>query len=45
MDLIDVTLGRIPMQVSLRMTMAGVTHCFSIRQGGVSEGIYASLYL
>lgn len=45
MDLIDVTLGRIPMQVSLRMTMAGVPHGFTTRQGGVSEGIYASLNL
>lgn len=45
MDLIDVTLGQIPMQVSLRMTAAGVPHGFTTRQGGVSEGIYASLNL
>lgn len=45
MDLIDVTLGQIPVQVSLRMTGAGVPHGFTTRQGGVSEGIYASLNL
>lgn len=45
MDLIDVTLNQIPMQVSLRMTAAGVPHGFTTRQGGVSEGIYSSLNL
>lgn len=45
MDLIDVTLGQVPMQVSLRMTAAGIPHGFTTRQGGVSEGIYASLNL
>lgn len=45
MDLIDVTLNQIPMQVSLRMTMGGIPHGFTTRQGGVSEGIYSSLNL
>lgn len=45
MDLIDVTLNQIPMQVSLRMTAMGIPHGFTTRQGGVSEGIYASLNL
>lgn len=45
MDLIDVTLGKIPVQVSPQMTMAGVRHGFTTRQGGVSKGIYASLNL
>lgn len=45
MDLIDVTLNQIPMQVSLRMTAAGIPHGFTTRRGGVSEGIYASLNL
>ena len=45
MDLIDVTLHQIPMQVSLRLTAAGVPHGFTTRQGGASEGIYASLNL
>ena len=45
MDLIDVTLNQIPMQASLPLTMAGIPHGFTTRQGGVSEGIYASLNL
>lgn len=45
MDLIDVTLGKIPMQVSPQMTMAGIHHGFTTRQGGVSKGIYESLNL
>lgn len=42
MDLVDVTLNRIPMQVSTRLA---VPHGFTTREGGVSEGIYASLNL
>lgn len=45
MDLVDIILNQIPMQVSLRLTMAGVPHGFTTRQGGVSEGIYSSLNL
>ncbi len=43
MDLIDVTLGQVPLQVSLPMTAAGVPHGFTTRRGGVSQGIYESL--
>ena len=45
MDLIDVTLGQVPVQCSLRLTMADIPHAFTTRLGGVSEGIYASLNL
>ena len=45
MDLVDVTRGQIPMQVSPCLTQAGVPHGFTTREGGVSEGIYASLNL
>ncbi len=45
MDLVDITLKNIPMQVSLRLTMGGIPHGFTTRQGGVSEGIYGSLNL
>lgn len=45
MDLIDVTLGQVPVQTSHRLTAADVPHAFTTRLGGVSEGIYASLNL
>lgn len=45
MDLLDVTVGGIPMQISPQMRAAGVHHGFTTRQGGVSTGIYASLNL
>lgn len=45
MELMDKTVGGILLQVSPRLTEAGVAHGFTTRAGGVSEGIYASLNL
>ena len=45
MDLIDVTLGQVPLELSLHMTMADIPHGFTNRKGGVSQGIYESLNL
>lgn len=45
MNVIDKTVGGIPLQISPGLTVAGVAHGFTTRLGGVSEGIYASLNL
>ena len=39
MDLVDLTLGQVPLQMSLRMTMANIPHGFTTSRGGVSRGI------
>lgn len=45
MELTERVLKGIPFQTSSQMTGAGITHGFTTRLGGVSEGIYASLNL
>ena len=45
MELTERILKGIPFQISPQMMGAGITHGFTTRLGGVSEGIYASLNL
>lgn len=45
MELKDIIRGKIPFQISPRLEEAGVTHGFTTRLGGVSEGIFSSLNL
>lgn len=45
MDLMEQTAGGVPLQISPQMAALRIPHGFTTRQGGVSEGIYASLNL
>ena len=45
MELLDKTIGGVPLQVSPLLAKAGAAHAFTTRLGGASEGIYASLNL
>ncbi len=45
MGIVGKTVGGVPLRLSEALVGAGVAHGFTTRQGGVSEGIYASLNL